>query len=79
MQQQFRAWSSLSGGVLCPNVISLLSFVGLTCQPPAFLVVYCNPGNFRKRLVFVLFVNSWNLLKFIAYYRLKCTVKRSNL
>ena len=22
---------------------------------------YCNPGNFRKRLIFVLFVNSWNL------------------
>ena len=28
---------------------------------------YCNPGNFRKRLIFVLFVNSWNLLKLIAY------------
>ena len=27
----------------------------------------CNPGNFRKRLIFVLFVNSWNLLKLIAY------------
>ena len=22
---------------------------------------YCNPGNFRKRLIFVLFVSSWNL------------------
>ena len=28
---------------------------------------YCNPGNFRKRLIFVLFVNSWNLLKLIVY------------
>ena len=29
--------------------------------------IYCNPGNFRKRLIFVLFVNSWNLWKLIAY------------
>ena len=28
---------------------------------------YCNPGNFCKRLIFVLFVNSWNLWKSIAY------------
>ena len=28
---------------------------------------YCNPGNFRKRLIFVLFVSFWNLLKLIAY------------
>ena len=27
---------------------------------------YCNPGNFRKRLIFVLFVNSWNFWKLIA-------------
>ena len=44
---------------------------------------YCNPGNFRKRLVFVLFVSSWSLWKLIALYILikfpgyKCTVKRS--
>ena len=25
------------------------------------LMIYCNPGNFRKRLIFVLFVNSWKL------------------
>ena len=50
------------------------------------LPVYYNPGNFRKRLIFVLFVNSWNLLKSIAliyilfkFSGLKCTVKRSNL
>ena len=23
--------------------------------------IYCNPGNFRKRLIFVLFVSSWSL------------------
>ena len=28
---------------------------------------YCNPGNFRKRLIFVLFVSYWNLWKLIAY------------
>ena len=29
---------------------------------------YCNPANFRKRLIFVLFVSYWNLWKLIAYY-----------
>ena len=38
----------------------------LCCQPLAELE-YCNPGKFRKRLIFVLFVNSWNLWKLIAY------------
>ena len=33
----------------------------------SFLHNYCNPGNFRKRLIFVLFVNSGNLWKLIAY------------
>ena len=27
------------------------------------ICVYCNPGKFRKRLIFVLFVNAWNLWK----------------
>ena len=34
---------------------------------PKNLFKYCNPGNFRKRSIFVLFVNSWNLWKLIAY------------
>ena len=28
---------------------------------------YCNPGDFRKRLIFVLFVNSWNIWKLRAH------------
>ena len=31
------------------------------------LLNYCNPGNFRQRLIFVFFVNSWNLWKLIAH------------
>ena len=30
-------------------------------------VLYCNPGNFHERLIFVLFVTFWNLWKLIAY------------
>ena len=49
-----------------------------------FFFAYCNPGNFRKRLFFVLFVSFWNLWKVIAlilinFTWLKCTVKRSQL
>ena len=45
-----RAWS--------PHRIAGVEGVRLACR---LQVEYCNPGNFRKRLIFVLFVTSWNL------------------
>ena len=42
----------------------LLGQVRLSClgmRKPGRPFSYCNPGNFCKRLIFVLFVNSWNL------------------
>ena len=50
-----------------------------------YLVQNGNPGNFRERLSFVLFVNSYSLefMKInsllIKFPGLKCTVKRSHL
>ena len=38
------------------SVISMTSKASLSLS-----LYYCNSGNFRKRLIFVLFVNSWNL------------------
>ena len=45
------------------------SFHGYSCRHSLRQSIssYCNPGNFRKRLIFVLFVNSWNLWRLIAY------------
>ena len=51
--------SSLSGGVGSnPTAAKTLFEVFLF---PVRTSTYCNPGNFRKRLIFVLFVNSWKL------------------
>ena len=74
-------WSSTSGGgnAIMPFFFNslLLSFAQIlnhctwkSNHHPHEQVNFpgtCNPRNFRQRLIFVLFVNSWNLWKFIAY------------
>ena len=58
-----------------PAAVSSLNLViGASLSEPlsyvltwTFVIRDNNPGNFRKRLIFVLFVNSWNILKLIAY------------
>ena len=48
-------------------VVTIMRCITTFVSLQSCVLSYCNPGNFRKRLIFVLFVNSWNLWKLIAY------------